>query len=204
MVHEYPGRGPLKRDDVVVGPTQMTDTLTNKSTFSRHIPSYQAVESSDQRSYKLLPSSIPTTTDEKYHAALGQNQRPQLPTRMASNVASSNLPLPAATPQGLIPPADTQASPQGQPTQVPDGQISHQTAKAFVNTNIRKIRSMIMVAGAANLQVKNLTPEEKEQMRGFLSNTQTLEFIARIDRLAPVMLMITKDEKRTIEFLRLV
>lgn len=87
--------------------------------------------------------------------------------------------------------------------QVPDGQIAHQTAQAFVTANIEKIRSM-MIAGAANLQVKKLTPEEKEQMRGFLGNTQTQEFIARIDGLAPVMLMITKDENQTIEFLRLV
>jgi hypothetical protein len=142
------------------------------------------------------PTSMPTPSPAQMAA--------QLPTTTPMNVASPNLPLPAATPQGLgISPADTQTPPQGQPMQIADGQIAHQTAQAFVNANIQKIRSM-MLAGAANLQVKNLTPEEKEQMRGFLGNTQTQEFIARIDRLAPVMLMITKDENRTIEFLRLV
>ena len=88
--------------------------------------------------------------------------------------------------------------------QIPEQKVyDHTGALAFVRNNIEKIQNL-MVAGANNLQLKNLTQEEKDQMRGYLSNPQTQEFIGRIDKLAPLMLLITKDEHRTIEFLRLV
>jgi hypothetical protein len=143
------------------------------------------------------PTNIPTPSPAQIAA--------QLPSTTPMNVASPNLPLPAVTPQGLgISPTDTHTPPQGQPMQIPDQKIYDQaTAFAFVRTNIERIRNM-MFAGANNLTVKNLSQEEKDQMRAYLNNPQTAEFIGRIDKLAPLMLMITRDENRTIEFLRLV
>jgi len=88
--------------------------------------------------------------------------------------------------------------------QIPEQKVyDHGGAVGFVRNNMEKIRNM-MLAGASNLPVKNLTQEEKDQMRGYLNNPQTQEFIGRIEKLAPLMLLITKDENRTIEFLRLV
>jgi len=143
------------------------------------------------------PTNIPTPSPAQIAA--------QLPNTTPMNVASPNLPLPAATPQGLaISPTDMQTPPQGQPMQIPEQKVyDHQGALTFVRTNIEKIQNM-MVASANNLQVKNLTQEEKERMRGYSNDPQTQEFISRIDKLAPLMLLITKDENRTIEFLRLV
>ena len=78
-----------------------------------------------------------------------------------------------------------------------------QTALAFVKTEIEK-QKMLMAAAWASRPLKNLSPDEKDQMKALLSNNQTHDYIGRIERLAPWMFLISKSEEQTINFLRLV
>jgi HECT-domain (ubiquitin-transferase) len=130
MVSESPDRGLSKRDDGVVGPTQLTDMLVDKSTY---FPDYNTVAPFDQAYYNPLPAS-----DDKSQyfglPVLPQDPRLQLPTTLPMNFPSPNFPVPAPSPQGLsISPADSQ-TPQQLPElgQVPVAPLSPRI-QAFLN-----------------------------------------------------------------------
>ena len=53
-------------------------------------------------------------------------------------------------------------------------------------------------------QAKSLSPEEKQHMQALLHNPQTLEYLKRLDRMAPIFYHLTRDEAKLTNFLRLV
>ena len=108
-----------------------------------------------------------------------------------------------STPQGIgISPTDSNNPFRNEQMTFPFTVQEQQTAITFVKAEMEKQK--MMPAAWTNRPLKNLSPEEKDQMRVLLSNQQTQDCIGRIDRLAPWMLLITKNEEQTIHFLRLV
>jgi hypothetical protein len=144
------------------------------------------------------PTTMPTPSPAQNAASL--------PTTTPMNVASpAGLHHPGSTPQGLgISPADTHTPSQGDSMQaMMEKNSDYQTAIAFVRVEMEKIKVQ-MTAVWANKPAKNLSQEEKDQMKMLLSSKQTQDYVGRIDKLAPFLYIITKDEARVSSFLRLV
>ena len=143
------------------------------------------------------PTNVPTPSPAQHAASL--------PTTTPMNVASpAGLHFPGSTPQGIsISPTDSNNPFRSEQMSFPFTFQEQQAAIAFTKAEMEK-QKMLMAATWANRPVKNLSQEEKDQMRALLTNQQTQEYISRIDRLAPWMLLISKSEEQTINFLRLV
>jgi hypothetical protein len=120
------------------------------------------------------------------------------------NVASpAGLHNPGSTPQIGISPAEIHTPSQGEPMQPSDPRHQEiQAAFAFVRAEIDKMKSTAATAGG--LQPKNLTPEEKDEMKLIAGRKQIWDFIGYMDKLAPYIYFFTKDEQKTSDFLRLV
>ena len=76
-------------------------------------------------------------------------------------------------------------------------------AMAFVRSETEKIKQLTQ-AQLAGQQPKNLVPEEKAQLIALLNNKQTIEYINKMERLAPLLYILTRDEAKTSGFIRLV
>jgi hypothetical protein len=110
------------------------------------------------------------------------------------------------TPQNMgVSPVETHTPQQGdQPPQqtIIDNKIAElATAQAFVKAEMEKLRLQLT---AQQQPIKNLTPEEKQQMKLLLSNQQVFESMGKIERLAPLFYLFSRDEAKTSNFLRLV
>jgi len=143
------------------------------------------------------PTNVPTPSPAQLPASL--------PTTTPINVASpAGMHLPGSTPIGISP-AETHTVPTPKQIEVPQ---SAETARdqlqalQFINTESEKIRGQLMTY-FANQQPKNLTQEEKVEMRTLLGG-KSQECINHIEKLAPLLYVITKDEGRITSLLRLV
>ena len=77
-------------------------------------------------------------------------------------------------------------------------------AGQFIRNETEKIKQLTQ-AQLMGQQAKSLTPEDKMEMRTLLANKQTIEYINKMDRLAPLFYILTRgDEVRTAGFIRLV
>src|SRR3981189_2262615 len=107
-----------------------------------------------------------------------------------------------------ISPSDMHTPSQGDQMQMQQNQVEirHQDlllATNFVKTEIEKIKIYMQTTWLPQ-QSKQLSPEEKQQMKILLGNNQTHDLLGRIEKLAPPLYLLTRDENKVINFLRLV
>src|SRR5579859_6608934 len=73
----------------------------------------------------------------------------------------------------------------------------------FVKMEIEKIKIYMQTTWLPQ-QSKQLSPEDKQQMKMLLSNHETLELPGRMEKLAAALYLVTRDENKVRNFLRLV
>ena len=143
------------------------------------------------------PTNIPTPSPAQVNATLPN----ATPLAMASPAAFH----PSATPQHLgVSPAEMHTPSQAEQMQpnIQDTRAQDfQAAVAFVRLEMEKLR---MQMTSQVQQQKNLTMEEKEQMKGLLKDPQVLSCLGQIEKLAPFLHLLLRNEQRTASFLRLV
>jgi hypothetical protein len=149
------------------------------------------------------PTTMPTPSPAQHAASL--------PNSTPLHVSSpAGVHLPGSTPQNMsISPADVYAN-QPEGSQQSDGNINplenrqlQAQAMNFVRNETDKIKQLTH-AQIAGQQPKNLTPEEKAQMAAMITNKQTIECINKMDKLAALFYVLTRDEAKTSAFIRLV
>jgi len=148
------------------------------------------------------PTNGPTPSPAQHPAAL--------PTSTPMNMQS---PAPLAqfgtTPQNVgISPSDMHTPSHAEQMQVQQNQMEARNqdlhvAANFVRQEIEKIKVSMQGTWLPN-QARQLSPEEKQQMKVLLRNPQTLELLGRIEKLAAPFYLLTRDENKVINFLRLV
>jgi hypothetical protein len=148
------------------------------------------------------PTNVPTPSPAQHPATL--------PTSTPMNMQSpAQLNQYGATPQAMgISPSDMHTPSQGDQMQMQQNQmeVRHQDlllATNFVKTEIEKIKIYMQTTWLPQ-QSKQLSPEEKQQMKILLGNNQTHDLLGRIEKLAPPLYLLTRDENKVINFLRLV
>jgi hypothetical protein len=147
------------------------------------------------------PTNIPTPSPAQHPATL--------PTSTPMNMQSpAPLTQFGSTPQTVgISPSDMHTPSQSEQMHVQNqmdirNQDLH-VANNFVKAEIEKVKVYMQVKWLPK-QSRQLSPEEKQLMHNLLGNHQTLECLGRIEKLAPPLWLLTRDENKVINFLRLV
>jgi hypothetical protein len=147
------------------------------------------------------PTNVPTPSPAQ-HAASLPTTTPQM--NMASPAAFHHL---GSTPQGLgISPADTHTPSHIESMQQSQMEAKNpelQAANQFVRMKMEEVKLQMQNTWLPQ-QAKNLSPEEKQHMQALLHNPQTLEYLKRLDKMAPIFYHLTRDEAKLTSFLRLV
>lgn len=149
------------------------------------------------------PSAIPEPSPAQHHATL--------PNSTPINVMSpAIMHHPGSTPQGSgISPTDTHTPSQGDSfqqtliSQVDFQGLEFKNAQSFCKMEMEKLR-LQLTNQMARQQPKQLTTEQKQRMRALLMDNAMTDYIGRIEKLAPILFLLTRDEGKTSNFLRVV